>query len=53
MFTKYCLYCIPDVVIIKPVTGRASVCLTGSVKTTRKLIALGFHTEKAVCQHPY
>ena len=39
------LYCITDVVIIKPVTGRASTCST-SLKTTRMLIALGFHTEK-------
>ena len=48
MFT---MYCIPDVVIIKVVTGRASA----SVKTSRKLIALylGFYTEKAVCQHSY
>ena len=44
------LYCNTDVVIIKPVTGRASIC-SASLKTTRRLIALGFHTEKEVCQH--
>jgi len=36
-----------DVVIIKPVTGRASIC-SASLKTTRRLIALGFHTEKGL-----
>ena len=46
------LYCNTDLVIIKPVTGRASVCST-SVKTTRSLIALGFHTEKEACQHSH
>jgi len=45
------LYCNTDVVIIKPVTGRASMC-SASLKTTRRLIALGFHTEK-VCQHSH
>ena len=35
------LYCNTDVVIIKPVTGRASVC-SASLKTTRRLI----HKEK-------
>ena len=34
------LYCNTDVVITKPVTGRASIC--SSLKTTRRLIALGF-----------
>ena len=46
------LYCNTDVVIIKPVTGRASICLA-SLKTTRRLIALGFHKEKEVCQHSH
>jgi len=40
------------VVIIKPVTGRASICLA-SLKTTRRLIALGFHTEEEVCQYSH
>ena len=35
------------VVIIKPITGRASI-RSASLK---KVIALGFHTEKEVCQH--
>ena len=46
------LYCNTDVVIIKPVTGRARIC-SESVKTTRRLIALGFHKEKEVCQHSH
>ena len=41
------LYCNTDVVIIIPVTGRASICST-SIKTTRRLIAFGFHTEKGL-----
>ena len=36
------LYCNTDVVIIKPVTGRASIC-SASRETTRRLIALGSH----------
>jgi len=46
------LYCNADAVIIKPVIGRASTC-SASLKTTRSLIALGFHTEKEVfqCSH--
>ena len=40
------------VVIIKPVTGRASVC-SASLKTTRRLIALGFSQSKKVCQHSH
>jgi len=39
------LYCNTDVIIIKPVTGRPSIC-SASLKTKRSLIALGFHTEK-------
>ena len=39
------LHCNTDVVIIKPVIGRASTC-SASLKTTRRLIALGSHTEK-------
>ena len=39
------LYCNTDVVIIKPVTGRAST-RPASLKTKRRLIALGLHTEK-------
>ena len=46
------LYCNTDVVIIKPVTGRARIC-SASLKTTRRLIALGFHKEKEVCQHSH
>ena len=46
------LYYNTDVVTIKPVTGRASVCST-SVETARRLIAWGFHTEKEVCQHSH
>jgi len=52
------LYCNTDVVIIKPVTGRARICSV-SLKTTRRLIALGFHKEKValrntlVCQSKY
>jgi len=46
------LYCNTDVVIIKPVTGRASICSV-SLKTTRRLIALGFHKEREVCQHSH
>ena len=38
------LCCNTDVVIIKPVTGRASIC-SASLKTTRRLIALSFHKE--------
>ena len=34
-----------DVVIIKPVKGRARIC-SASLKNTRRLIALGFHKEK-------
>ena len=47
-----CMYCNTDVVITKPVTGRASIC-SASLRTTRKLIALGFHTEKGVSQHSH
>ena len=43
------LYCNTDVAVIKPVSGRASI-YSASLDTTR-LIALGFHTEKEVCQH--
>jgi len=50
LYCNILLYCNTDVVIIKPVTGRASMC-SASLKTTRRLIALGFHTEKDVCQH--
>ena len=46
------LYYNTDVVTIKPVTGRVSVCST-SVETARRLIAWGFHTEKEVCQHSH
>ena len=46
------LYWHTDTVIIKPVTGRASIH-SASLKTTRRLIALGFHTEKEVCQHSH
>jgi len=46
------LYCNTDVVIIKPVTGRARIC-SASLKATRRLIALGFHKEKEVCQHSH
>ena len=46
------LYCSTDVVIIKPVTGRASIC-SASLKTTRRFTALGFHTEKEVCQNSH
>ena len=46
------LYCNTDVNIIKPVTGRASIC-SASLKTTTRLIAFGFHTEKKVCQFPH
>jgi len=42
------LYCNTHAVIIKPVTGRASIC-SASLKSIRRLIALGFHTEKEVC----
>jgi len=45
-FDTILLYCNTDVVIIKPVTGRASTC-SASLKTTRRLIALGFHTENS------
>ena len=38
------LYCNTDVVITKPVSGRASIC-SASLKTTG-LTALGFHAEK-------
>ena len=38
-----------DVGIIKPVTGIAKIC-SASLKTTRRLFALGFHT---VCQCSY
>jgi len=41
-----------SVVIIKPVTGRARIC-SASLKITRRSIALGFHTEKEVCQHSH
>ena len=44
------LYCNTDVVVTKPVTGGTRIC-SASLKTTRRLIALGFHTEKEVCQH--
>ena len=46
------LYCNTDVVIIKPVTEIARIC-SASLKATRRLIALGFHTEKEVCQHSH
>jgi len=46
------LYCNTDVVVIKPVTGRARL-RSASLKTTRRLIALGFHKEKEVCQHSH
>jgi len=36
-------YCNTDVVIIKPVTGRARIC-SASLKTTEMLIALGLST---------
>ena len=38
-----------DVVIIKPVTGRASI--RSASQNYKKVNALGFHTEKEVCQH--
>jgi len=37
---------------VKPVTGRARIC-SASLKPTRRLIALGFHAEKEVCQHSH
>jgi len=40
------------VVIIQLVTGIASI-RSASLKTTRGLIALGFHAEKEVCQHSH
>ena len=46
------LYCSTDVVIIKPVTGRAGIC-SASLKPTKRLIAFGFHKEKDVCQHSH
>jgi len=48
------LYCNTDVVIIKPVTGRARI-RSASLKTTRRLIALDFHKEKEkeVCQRSH
>ena len=46
------LYCNTDVIIIKPVTEIARIC-SASLKATRRLIALGFHTEKEVCQHSH
>ena len=46
------LYCNTDVVIIKPVTGRARMC-SASLETTRRLIALSFHKEREVCQHSH
>ena len=46
------MYCNTDVVIMKPVTGRARIC-SASLKTTRRLTALGFHKEKEVCQHSH
>ena len=46
------LYCNADVVIIKPVTGRARIC-SASLKTTRRIISLGFHKETEVCQHSH
>jgi len=39
------LYCNTDVVI-------ARIC-SARVKTARRLIALGFHKEKEVCQHSH
>ena len=33
-------------------TGRAKIC-SSSLKATRRLIALGFHKEKEVCQHSH
>jgi len=46
------LYCNTDVVIIKPVTGRARIC-SASLKITRRSIALGFSQSKKVCQHSH
>ena len=45
------LYCNTDVVVIKPVTGRARIC-SACHKTTRRLIAR-FHTENEVYQHSH
>ena len=45
-------YCNTDVVILKPVTGRARIC-SASLKATRRIIALGFHKQKEVCQHSH
>ena len=39
-------------VITKPVTGRTSTCSAG-LRTTRRLIGLGSHTEKEVFQHSH
>jgi len=45
------LYRNTDVDTIKPVIGRASTC-SASLKTTRSLIALGFHAENvSQCSH--
>ena len=41
-----------DMVITKPVTGRTSTCSAG-LRTTRRLIGLGSHTEKEVFQHSH
>ena len=46
------LYCNANVVVIKPVTERARIC-SASLKTTRRLIALGFRKENEVCQHSH
>jgi len=46
------VYCNTDVVIIKPVTGKARI-YAASLKSTRRLFALGSHTEKEVCQHSH
>ena len=39
------LYCNTDVVITKPVTGRASIC-SATLQTTKRLIASGFIQKK-------
>ena len=42
------------VAIIKPVTGRASIYVQRLLKLQEGcIVALGFHTEKEVCQHPH
>ena len=50
------LYCNTNVAIIKPVTGRASIYVQRLLKLQEGCIvalAIGFHTEKEVCQHPH